>query len=263
MLKVRVIPTLLWKNVGLVKGVSFNSWRRIGTVMPAIKIYNARQVDELILVDITATSESRCPDFDAVEELSAECFMPLTVGGGIKHIDEIKKLLRAGADKVCINSAAYQQPELIRDAAKFFGAQCIVVSIDARKMPNGSYQCFSHSGIQPTGKEVSRWAQEIEKLGAGEILITSIEKDGTMEGYDLELISRVTNKVNIPVIASGGAGNYHHLYEAVSEGKASAVAAASIFHFTQQTPLEAKKFLASKGIPVRNIGIKSENALVY
>lgn len=252
MLKLRVIPTLLWKNVGLVKGISFDSWRRVGTVLPAIKVYNTRDVDELILVDIRATLESRDPDYESVYELSAESFVPLTVGGGIHNIEQVKQLLRAGADKVAINSAAYANPSIITEGADKFGIQCIVASVDARKNKNGEYECYSHCGTKPTGKEVGAWARALEKLGAGEILITSVEKDGTMEGYDLDLIKLVTDNVSIPVIASGGAGNYEHMADAVQKGRASAVAAASIFHFTEQTPLEAKKYLATRDIPVRN-----------
>ncbi len=253
MLKVRVIPTMLWKGVGLVKGVRFNSWRRTGSVMPAIKVYNTRDVDELIVLDITATNENREPDFKSLEEFAAECFVPLTVGGGVRTLAHIRELLRSGADKVCINTAAYENPEFIREAAGRFGAQCLVVSIDARRSVTGKYLCFHHAGTQAAGVEVSEWAKQLESLGAGEILITSIDRDGTMEGYDLELVNQVTSSVSIPVTASGGAGNYSHMLQAFQESTVSAVAAASIFHFTEQTPLEAKKFLASRGIPVRNV----------
>ena len=251
MLKTRVIPTLLWKDFGLVKGVGFDSWRRVGTVLPAIKVYNTREVDELILVDITATAETREPDFESVAEFSAECFVPLTVGGGIRNIDDITRLLRAGADKVSINSAAFVNPELVREASARFGSQCIVASIDARRSEDGGQLCYSHSGTRPTERRPAEWARELEALGAGEVLITSIERDGTMQGYDLELIREVASAVRIPVIASGGAGNYQHMLEAIQQGHASAVAAASIFHFTQQTPLEAKQYLAEHGVAVR------------
>lgn len=251
MLKVRVIPTLLWKGVGLVKGIGFDSWRRVGPVLPAVKVYNTREVDELILVDITASPNRAVPDFESIAEFSNESFVPLTAGGGITHIDQIKKLLRSGADKVSINSAAYTMPELVRSAANHFGAQCIVASIDARRHEDGRYECFSLCGTAATGKDPAEWARQLEDLGAGEILITSIERDGSMEGYDLELVERVVKAVNVPVIASGGAGSYEHMRQAVQEAGASAVAAASIFHFTQQTPAEAKKYLAAAGIPVR------------
>lgn len=251
MLKVRVIPTLLWKNVGLVKGVGFDSWRRVGSVLPAIKVYNTREVDELILVDIMATREGQEPDFESVRDFTAECFVPLTVGGGIRTVKHVQKLLRAGADKVAINTAIFEQPELVTEAARSFGSQCIVASIDTKRRPDGTYECVSHSGTIPTGRDVVELARYVETLGAGEILLTSTERDGTFEGYDVELVRQVSEAVSIPVIASGGAGNFEHMRAAIIEGKASAVAAASIFHFTEQTPLEAKAYLASHGVPVR------------
>lgn len=254
MLKVRVIPTLLWKNVTLVKGVSFDSWRRVGTLMPAVKVYNTREVDELAVFDIRATQEGRSPDYHAIAEVARECFVPLMVGGGITTIEDIRRLLLSGADKVCINSAAYPTPQLITEAANKFGSQCIVVAIDA-KLVDRKWLCFSHNGSRPTEKQVGKWAREVEELGAGEILITSILKDGTMEGYELDLILEVSKNVTIPVIASGGAGNYEHMFQALEMGKASAVAAASIFHFTEATPLEAKHYLAQKGVAVRNAKI--------
>ena len=252
MLKTRVIPTLLWKNESLVKGVGFDSWRRIGTVLPAIKVYNMREVDELILVDIRASLEKREPDYESVKEYSAECFVPLTVGGGVCNIEIIRKLLLSGADKVTINSAAYENPSLITEAAQRYGSQCIVVSIDAKRQNAHSHLCFSHSGTKPTGKSAGEWAKEVEDRGAGEILITSIEDDGAMNGYDEELIQLVANKVRIPVIASGGAGNLVHFYNALQKG-ASAVAAASIFHFTETTPLEVKEYLRQHGVLVRDV----------
>jgi cyclase len=174
------------------------------------------------------------------------------VGGGVNSIEHVKRLLRAGADKVSINSACYRQPEIVSKGADLFGSQCIVVSIDVFKHPDGRFECFSQSGKVATGKDPVEWAQHMESLGAGELLLTSIVNDGTMTGYDIDLIKHVSDSVRIPVIASGGAGNYEHLYEGLKAGGASAVAAASIFHFTEQTPLEAKKYLKSKGIAVRN-----------
>ena len=260
MLKVRIIPTLLWKEFGLVKGTGFDSWRRVGTMMPAIKVYNTRQVDELIVLDISATFEGRAPDCESINEFSAECFVPLTVGGGVRDLEGIRNLLRAGADKISINSAAYGNPRLIREAAEKFGSQCIVVSIDARKTAGGNYECFSHCGTRPTGKSVDSWAREVERLGAGEILLTSVERDGTMQGYDLDLMKTVTGSVGIPVIASGGAGSYKDMYDAISVANCSAVAAASIFHFTQQTPMEAKMFLSENRVAVRNVNIRSDHS---
>lgn len=251
MLKTRVIPTLLWKDFGLVKGVSFDSWRRVGSVLPAIKVYNTREVDELILVDILATGEGREPDYESVSEFSAECFVPLTVGGGIRTMEHITRLLRAGADKVAINTAAYEDLQLIAESADRFGSQCIVSSIDVKRHPDGRLECWSHSGTRPTGKDPVEWAATLEKQGAGEILLTSIQLDGTMTGYDLSLVSAVSASVGIPVIASGGAGSYDDMVKVVAEAGASAVAAASIFHFTEQTPLRAKQHLDSHGIPVR------------
>ena len=254
MLKTRVIPTLLWKGPGLVKGVAFDSWRRIGTLLPAVKVYNTREVDELVLVDISATREGREPDYESLSEISAECFVPLTVGGGVNRLDIIRKLLLAGADKVVINSAAYTEPRLVTEASQRYGSQCIVVGIDAKKISDGRYQCFSHSGTKAVGQEPAEWAERMAAEGAGEILLTSIEKDGTMEGYDVELVRQVSSRVQIPVIASGGAGGYKDMEEVLRIGGASAVAAASIFHFTEQTPLEAKEYLQEKGIHVRLFG---------
>lgn len=251
MLKARIIPTILWKDIGIVKGVGFNSWRRVGSLLPAVKVYNTRQVDELIIVDITATEQGREPDYEVIDEIADECFVPLTVGGGVSQIDHIKKLLRAGADKVAINSGCFTQPEIVSRGADLFGTQCIVVSIDVFRHADGRYECYKNSGKQPTGKNPAEWAVEMERRGAGELLVTSILNDGAMQGYDLALIKEITQAVNIPVIASGGAKDYNDMYMALTEGNASAVAAASIFHFTEQTPLEAKQFLGSKGILVR------------
>jgi cyclase len=250
-LKVRVIPTLLWKDFGLVKGVRFDSWRRVGSVLPAIKVYNARDVDELILVDIAASSEARSPDHESVTELADECFVPLTVGGGIRSHAQIVSLLHAGADKIALNTSLFEEPRLVDDAARQFGSQCIVASVDVRRVEGSGFTCMSYSGWRDTGRDPVEWARELADRGAGEILLTSIDRDGTMSGYDLELIERVAAAVPIPLIASGGAGNYHHMIEAVVQAGASAVAAASIFHFTEQTPAEAKAAMHAAGIPVR------------
>ena len=252
MLKVRVIPTLLWKQFGLVKGIGFDSWRRVGPVLPAVKVYNQREVDELILVDIIAHLSIDDLDFESINEFSQDCFVPFTVGGGIARIEQVQKLLRAGADKVCVNTSSYTHPRLLTDIAKRYGTQCVVASIDVRKnISSEGWQCCSHAGKKTTNREVRAWAREIEDRGAGEILITSIERDGTFQGYDLALIEMVVSAVNIPVIASGGAGNYQHMVDAVKQAGASAVAAASMFHFTEQTPAGAKAAMQASGIAVR------------
>jgi len=251
MLKVRVMPTLLFRDLGLVKGVRFDSWRRVGSVMQSVKVYNMREVDELVFLDITATLEGRSPDFETVDEIADECFMPLTVGGGVRSVEDVRHLLQVGADKVAVNTAAVLTPALIRSVAQRFGSQCVVASIDAKKLTDGRYEVFTHSGTRAAGIDPVTLAREFETLGAGEILLTSIDRDGTMTQYDIDLIRKVSEAVTIPVIASGGAGNYEHMASALIEGGASAVAAASIFHFTQQTPLEAKRYLHERGIEVR------------
>lgn len=251
MLKTRIIPTLLWKDFGLVKGVGFDSWRRVGSVLPSVKVYNQREVDELILVDIVAHLSNDELDFESINEFGQDCFVPLTVGGGISNIEQVQKLLRVGADKVCVNTQAYSDPNLITNIAKRHGSQCIVASIDVKQKTDNSWECYSHAGKEPTGKNVIEWAIEMEDRGAGEILLTSIEKDGTMEGYDFKLIEAIINSVKIPVIASGGAGNYQDMIDAVNKCGANAVAAASMFHFTEQTPLGAKAAMELAGIPVR------------
>lgn len=251
MLKIRIIPTLLWKNFGLVKGVGFDSWRRVGPVLPAIKVYNQREVDELVLVDIMASSTGDELDFESVNDFGQDCFVPLTVGGGIAHIHQVQRLLRAGADKVSLNSICYERPELVTEIANRFGQQCAVVSIDVKGDKSQGWSCFKHSGAVPAGRDVVSWAKEMEDRGAGEILITSIDRDGTMSGYDLQLVEALANCVGIPVIASGGAGSYEDMVAAVKSAGASAVAAASMFHFTEQTPAGAKAAMAEAGIPVR------------
>jgi cyclase len=252
MLKVRVIPTLLWKQFGLVKGIGFDSWRRVGPVLPAVKVYNQREVDELILVDVCAHQSTDEIDFESINEFGQDCFVPLTVGGGVRRIEQVQKLLRAGADKVCVNTAAYTCPELVGEIAKRHGSQCVVASIDVRQESHAlGWKCYSNAGTKHTGRNVCEWAREIEDRGAGEILITSIDRDGTFQGYDLALIAAVVSSVKIPVIASGGAGNYQHMVDAVQQAGASAVAAASMFHFTEQTPAGAKAAMQAAGIAVR------------
>lgn len=251
MLKVRVMPTLLYKDLGLVKGIRFDSSRRVGSLMQAIKVYNMRQVDELVFLDITATGMGRSPDFELVDDFADECFMPLTVGGGIRSVEDVRRLLAVGADKIAINTAALESPALITEVAERFGAQCVVVSIDAKRKAGGGWTVHTHSGTRDTGVDAVEWAARAEELGAGELLLTSIDQDGTMKGYDVELTRAVTRNASVPVIASGGAGSYEHMADVLLEGGASAVAAAAMFHFTEQTPLGAKTALRDRGIAVR------------
>ena len=250
MLKTRIIPTLLWKNFGLVKGIGFESWRGVGSVLPSIKVYNSRDVDELFLLDICGNQDLHDPEYEEISDFTDHCFVPFAFGGGISNIQQIQRLLEVGADKISLNSAIFQYPSLLDEAAKRFGTQCIVASIDA-KFIDGEYFCFSHSGTTNTQNSPVKIAKEVEARGAGEILVTSIDRDGTMKGYDIKLIEQVAGSVNIPVIASGGAGGYEDMELALKNGGASAVAAASIFHFTEKTPEEAKKFLSKKGYAVR------------
>ena len=246
MLKVRVVPTLLHKGFGLVKGVQFDSRRAVGSPMQAVKVYNLRNVDELVFLDVTATAEGRGPDLDLVDDLADDCFMPFAVGGGVASVDDVRDLLSVGADKVVIGTAAIENPSIVREASDRFGAQCVVVSIDTR---DGAV--FVRSGTRPTGRDAVDVAREMEVLGAGELLVQSIDRDGVMEGYDVETVRRVAGAVNVPVVASGGAGTFAHMAEVLRDGGASAVAAAAMFHFTEQTPMEAKQYLAGQGFPVR------------
>jgi imidazole glycerol-phosphate synthase subunit HisF len=250
MLKVRVVPTLLFKDVGLVKGVRFSSDRRVGGAVQAVNVYDRREVDELVFFDITASLAGRPPDFTQIDDLADECFMPMTVGGGVSTLAHIAELLAVGADKVVVNSGAFEHPELISNGAALYGAQCIVVGIDVRR-EDGGWRVYSHCGTRPTGYEAVKWAREVERRGAGEIILTSIDRDGTMEGYDTDLTRRVTEAVALPVVASGGAGRPEHAVAAIREGGASAVAAASIFHFTEITPRDVKLALREHDIPVR------------
>ena len=245
------MPTLLFKDVGLVKGIGFDSWRRVGSAMQSVKVYNLREVDELVFLDITATAQDRPPDFQAIDDLADECFMPLTVGGGVRSTEDVRRLLQVGADKVALNTAAVEHPELITEVAERFGSQCVVVSIDARRIPDGGHEVFVRSGTAPTGRDPVSVAREAAARGAGEILLTSIDRDGTMTGYDVELTRAVCAAVDVPVIASGGAGTYEHMAQVIRASGCSAVAAASMFHFSEQTPLEAKRDLQTLGVPVR------------
>jgi cyclase len=252
MLKIRVIPTLLFKDVGLVKGVGFDSWRRIGPVVPAVRVYTRRDVDELVLLDIAATTQGRAPDLELVAEVADNATVPLTVGGGISTVSQVARLLEVGADKVSINSAAYDDPSLIGRCADRFGTQCVVASIDIIRVGD-RLECVAGSGAWRKGRDPVSWARVVESAGAGEILLTSVDRDGTMSGYDLDVTSEVASAVGIPVIASGGAGGAEDMRQAIQEAGAAAVAAASIFHFTQQTPNQIKAYLASHRVPVRSI----------
>lgn len=238
------------REINLVKGPAFDSWRAVGSPMQSVKVFNRRDVDELIILDIAATPNNRGPDSEMIANLAKECFVPLTVGGGITEVGQVSLLLKAGADKVAINTASFLCPDLITESSKQFGAQCVVAAIDYRTNEDGKSECYSHCGTKPTGLSPTEWAKRLEQLGAGEILLTAIERDAMMTGYDLDTIQSVSQAVSIPVIASGGASNYIDMEAAIRVG-ASAVSAASIYLFTEMTPLEAKAHLASVGIPVR------------
>ena len=256
MLKVRVIPCLDVKDGRVVKGVNFVNLRDAGDPVEAASAYDEAGADELCFLDITASHENRDTIFDVVERTAERCFMPLTVGGGVRKLDDVRKLLEAGADKVSINTAAVKDRDFVRAAAEKFGAQCIVVAIDAKRVAAGKargprFEIFTHGGREPTGIEATGYAREVVALGAGEILLTSMDRDGTKKGFDLELTRAVADAVSVPVIASGGVGTLKHLVEGVREGHASAVLAASIFHYGECTIGEAKRFMAAAGLPIR------------
>jgi cyclase len=250
MLAKRVIPCLDVKDGRVVKGVRFLNLRDAGDPVAAAQAYDRQGADELVFLDITASHEGRAIMLDVVRRTAEGIYMPLTVGGGIRGIDDIRTLLRAGADKLSLNTAALERPALVREAAERFGSQCIVVAIDAKR-ENGHWTVYSHGGRRPTGRDALAWAQEAEQLGAGEILLTSMDRDGTKDGYDLALTRAVSEAVSIPVIASGGAGVLAHLCEGLTEGKADAVLAASIFHFGVHTIAEAKAYLRERSVEVR------------
>jgi imidazole glycerol-phosphate synthase subunit HisF len=252
MLKKRIIPCLDIKNGRVVKGINFINLVDAGDPAEQAKVYNDNSADEICFLDITASNEDRNILLDVVKKTTEKCFVPLTVGGGIRNTDDISSLLLAGADKISINTSAISNPNLIKEAAEKFGSQCIVVAIDAKKIKNNNkWEVFTHGGRRATGLDVLEHAKKMESLGAGEILITSMDRDGTKKGYDLNLTKKVSNQVNIPIIASGGVGNLEHLYQGFKMGEASAVLAASIFHFGEYSILEAKQYLDSKDIPVR------------
>ena len=249
MLKNRIIPCLDVKNGRVVKGINFVDLKDAGDPVEQAKIYSDGGADEICFLDITASNENRDTIYEVVEKTSKKCFVPLTVGGGVRSIEDINKLLNCGADKVSINTAAVQNPEVIVESSKKFGSQCIVVAIDAKK--NGDiWEIFTHGGRNKTGINVLEFAKKMEKNGAGELLVTSMDKDGTQSGYDIELMKKISSSVNIPVIASGGVGNLDHLVDGIKSG-ANAVLAASIFHYGTFSIEEAKQYLASKDIPVR------------
>ncbi len=252
MLAKRIIPCLDVKDGRVVKGIRFLSLRDAGDPVINAKFYEDEGADELTFLDITASYEKRKIMLNVVERTAAEVFMPLTVGGGIRTLDDIRDLLNAGADKVSINTAAVENPSIVAEAAWKFGSQCIVVAIDAKRKGD-SWVVYTHGGRRETGIDAIQWAKDVEKLGAGEILLTSMDMDGTKDGYDIELTKKVSLSVNIPVIASGGAGSAVHIWRVFAEGFADAALAASIFHFREYTINEVKEYLRSKGIPVRII----------
>ena len=251
MLKTRLIPCLDVKNGRVVKGVNFLDLKDAGDPVEQAKFYDDSGADELCFLDITASHENRGTILGVVERTAEQCFIPLTVGGGIRTLEDIRRLLKAGADKISINTAAVKNPKLVESAAKKFGSQCVVVALDARRT-NKSYEIFTHGGRTQTGIDALDWAKRMESLGAGELLLTSMDRDGTQKGFDLELTQMIADAVKIPLIASGGVGKLQHLVDGVKVGHASAVLAASIFHFGAYSIGEAKSYMESKGISIRD-----------
>ena len=250
MLKTRIIPCLDVKNGRVVKGINFVDLKDAGDPVEQAKIYSDSGADEICFLDITASNENRDTIYSVIEKTSKKCFVPLTVGGGIRCAEDINKLLNCGADKVSINTAAVENSKVILDSSKKFGSQCIVVAIDAKKNED-KWEVFTHGGRNNSGIDAVEYAKQMEENGAGELLVTSMDRDGTQVGYDISLMSEISSKINIPIIASGGVGNLDHLVDGIKLGKASAVLAASIFHYGKHTVQEAKEYLDSKGIPVR------------
>jgi cyclase len=250
MLKNRIIPCLDVKNGRVVKGINFVDLKDAGDPVEQAKIYSEGGADEICFLDITASNENRQTIYDVVERTSKKCFVPLTVGGGVRGIDDINKLLNCGADKVSINTAAVQNPEVITESSKKFGSQCIVVAIDAKKKEN-KWEVFTHGGRNNTGLDAIEFAKKMEDNGAGELLVTSMDRDGTQKGYDINLISEIEKSVNIPIIASGGVGSLKHLEEGITKGRANALLAASIFHYGKYSIMDVKNYLNSKKILVR------------
>ena len=250
MLKNRIIPCLDVKNGRVVKGINFVDLQDAGDPVEQAKNYSDGGADEICFLDITASNENRDTIYDVVEKTSKKCFVPLTVGGGVRSVEDINKLLNCGADKVSINTAAVQNPEVVVESSKKFGSQCIVVAIDAKKNLD-RWEIFTHGGRNKTGINAKEFAKKMEDSGAGELLVTSMDRDGTQKGYDIGLLASISSKVNIPVIASGGAGNLDHLVDGIKLGNASAVLAASIFHYGKYSIMDAKMFLKDKNVPVR------------
>jgi len=251
MLKNRIIPCLDVKNGRVVKGINFVDLVDAGDPVEQAKIYDEQGADELCFLDITASNENRNIILETVKKTAEKCFMPLTVGGGVRTLEDIRNLLLAGADKVSINTAAVNNKNLVKESSEKFGSQCIVVAVDAKKVKENKWEIFTHGGRKSTGIDALKFVEKMESMGAGEILLTSMDRDGTKKGYDLDLTKKVSNLVNIPVIASGGVGNLEHLRQGIKIGRANAVLAASIFHFGEFSIKDAKKYLDSKGIPVR------------
>ena len=250
MLAKRIIPCLDVKAGRVVKGVKFVELQDAGDPVEIARVYDREGADELCFLDITASHENRGIILDCVAGTAKQVFMPLTVGGGINKLEDIRKLLKAGADKVSINTGAVNRPDFVREAAEMFGSQCIVVAIDAKRV-NDHWKVFTHGGRNPTGLDACQWAERMENYGAGEILLTSMDRDGTKAGYDLELTRAIADRVGIPVIASGGVGTLEHIYEGLTQGNASAALAASIFHFREFTIAECKSYLQHRGVVVR------------
>ena len=252
MLAKRIIPCLDVKAGRVVKGVKFLELRDAGDPVEIARIYDREGADELCFLDITASHEQRGIILDVVSRTAEQVFMPLTVGGGINQVGDIRALLQAGADKTSINTGAVRRPEFVREAAEMFGSQCIVVAIDAKRVGD-HWEVFTHGGRHPTGFDACEWAERMEKYGAGEILLTSMDRDGTKVGYDLELTRAISERVDIPVIASGGVGNLEHIYDGLTAGKASAALAASIFHFREYSIADCKNYLHSRGVVIRPV----------
>ena len=257
MLKVRVIPCLDVDGGRVVKGVNFIDMVDAGDPVEQARVYDAAGADELTFLDITASHENRETIYDVVGNTAEQCFMPLTVGGGVRTIDDVRKLLLAGADKVSINTAAVKSPDFVREAAEKFGAQCIVIAVDAKSVAPDKFEVFTHGGREPTGIDAVQWSQRMAAYGAGEILLTSMDRDGTKQGLNIPLTRAVTDAVSIPVIASGGVGTLDHMVDGVIEGGASAVLAASIFHFGTYTISQTKAYMAAAGVPVRFVPQKT------